>query len=70
MAKRQLLKPWWLGDGTEICSVCHHLYLYETEYRCFDCDGGICLDCVELTRTVCLPCANNNEDSIEIELEV
>lgn len=70
MAKRQFLQPWWLEDGTEICSVCHHLYLYETEYRCVDCDGPVCANCIETTRMVCSPCAKHDEVSIEIEMEV
>jgi len=59
MPKSRHLTPWWLSPGTEICPVCHQLYLYETEYRCEDCDGPMCENCVavsELSVTVCLPC--------------
>ena len=68
MSKRRILKPWWLEDGTEICSVCHHLYLYETQYRCADCDAAVCVECIEVAETICLPCAN--ESVLQIEIEV
>jgi len=64
MAKRSYSKPWWLEDGTESCSVCHHLYLYETEYRCSECDGAVCPGCVELTLMICLPCSETDEHSV------
>ena len=49
MAKRQQVTPWWLEDGTEICSPCGQTYAYQTEYRCAFCDGPICALCVETT---------------------
>ena len=64
MAKGSHSRPWWLEDGTEICSVCHHLYLYETEYRCSDCDGAVCSECIELTLMSCFPCAGNYEQRV------
>jgi hypothetical protein len=67
MAKRADSRPWWLEDGTEICSVCHHLYLYETEYRCSDCDGGVCAECIELTFMTCVPCAGTYEHRMGVE---
>jgi hypothetical protein len=70
MARRQLSQPWWLEPGTEICSVCSHLYLFETEYRCIDCDGPVCSACIETTSMVCLPCADHTETLIEIDLEI
>jgi len=70
MANRRFLQPWWLEVGTEICPICHHLYLYETEYRCDHCDGARCSDCDDAAQTNCLSCANGQEDSLEIELEV
>src|SRR4030095_13803408 len=45
MPKSRVLEPWWLLPGTEMCPVCHQLYLYETEYRCADCDGPTCENC-------------------------
>ena len=42
--------PWWLGRGTELCGHCLHLYHYQVEYRCTDCDEPICPDCVVVIR--------------------
>jgi hypothetical protein len=73
MAKRGFLQPWWLEVGTEICPVCHHMYPYETEYRCARCDGPVCSTCLEPTRKVCTPCSQSNDDAedyIDIEFEV
>ncbi len=68
MAKLRLASPWWLEPGTEICPACHHLYLYETEYRCADCDAPRCPNCVQVERalTLCLECI----DFSELEAEV
>jgi hypothetical protein len=68
MAKARFEQPWWLGSGTEICPICHHLYLYETEYRCADCDGPVCSDCVKVRESVtvvctpCFDCADSSEE--------
>jgi hypothetical protein len=70
MAKRRFLQPWWLEVGTEICPVCHHVYPYETEYRCKKCDGPVCETCLEPTHKVCKSCAKENESSIDIEIEI
>jgi hypothetical protein len=71
MAKRQISRPWWLESGSEICSVCSHVYLFETEYRCNDCDGPVCSGCIETTRMVCLPCVNSEAGTtVDITLEV
>lgn len=64
MTKLRLLKAWWLEDGTEICPICNQLYLYETEYRCVDCDGPSCENCVEVRESstvVCKPCGGRAE---------
>jgi len=64
MAKAQAVMPWWLENGTEICSICHHLYLYETEFRCSDCDGPTCPNCVEIRHAeavICLPCLQTDQ---------
>src|SRR6266498_3165553 len=42
--------PWWLEQGVEICPACGHTYVYQTEYRCVECDGPVCSVCV--TRTI------------------
>jgi len=67
MVKRSFSRPWWLEDGTEICSVCHHLYLYETEYRCSECDGAVCTECVVVASVTCLPCDENYEHRVGAE---
>jgi len=67
MAKRSYSTPWWLEDGTEICSVCHHLYIYETEYRCSECDGGVCSECVDMTSMSCLLCSDTHEHGVGAE---
>jgi len=69
MAKLKLFQPWWLEVGTEACSVCDHLYVYETEHRCNECDAPTCSHCIEPSTSVCLPCSRK-EASIDIELEV
>ena len=59
MPKSRDSAPWWLSPGTETCPVCHQLYLYETEYRCGECDGPMCENCFAVREslvTVCLPC--------------
>src|SRR5215813_7512870 len=59
MPKSRDSAPWWLSPGTETCPVCHQLYLYETEYRCEECDGPMCEHCFAVREslvTVCLPC--------------
>jgi hypothetical protein len=44
-------RPYWLEDGTESCSACTHLYVYEMEYRCVACDRGVCCHCVRVSVT-------------------
>jgi hypothetical protein len=56
MQKSRRELPWWLEVGTEVCPACNHLYLYETEYRCFDCDGPLCPMCVVETTAVHISC--------------
>lgn len=56
MPKTRREPPWWLEVGTEVCPACNHLYLYETEYRCFDCDGPLCPMCVVETTAVDISC--------------
>ena len=70
MPKRQQLKPWWLEQGTEVCPICSHLYPYQTEYRCSDCDGAVCPNCIDLETMTCIPCSDSDGISIDIELEV
>jgi hypothetical protein len=59
--------PWWLEDGTEVCPICRQLYLYETEYRCTDCDGPMCESCVQTRESltvVCGPCLECDEVTV------
>jgi hypothetical protein len=53
--------PWWLDGGTESCEACTHVYVYEMEFRCVACDGGVCCHCVRIdidTReALCPACA-------------
>jgi hypothetical protein len=56
MAKARVVSPWWLETGTELCPACNQLYLYETEYRCSDCDGPLCSDCVQTRESLTVVC--------------
>ena len=56
MAKKQSFPPWWLEHGTEICPACSQSYAYQTEIRCFDCDGPMCPVCVQVTTTLEVSC--------------
>jgi len=67
MPKSRRELPWWLEVGTEVCPACNHLYLYETEYRCFDCDGQLCPMCVEETIALHISCPTCRDES-EIEV--
>jgi len=67
MAKLRV-QAWWLEPGTEICPSCDHFYLYETEYRCSDCDGPMCSDCVperDTLTVVCGTCVACGEQELE-----
>lgn len=53
---------WWLS-GDETCAFCHGLYVYETEYRCCDCDRPMCPGCVavrEVGECACPECCENH----------
>lgn len=69
MVELRIVQAWWLEAGTEVCPACHHLYLFETEYRCADCDGPICSDCV-LERVsltvVCPACFECGEEEVGV----
>ena len=49
---------WWQGRGTEVCSSCGVSYHYEMEYRCTDCDRGVCAVCAvrERESVLCPEC--------------
>jgi hypothetical protein len=69
MPRTRLVNPWWLEPGTEICPTCHQVYLYETEYRCTDCDGPRCQNCVQVREAltiVCLDCFDCSEEEAEV----
>ena len=56
MSKRKLQSvPWWL-EGEEECPHCHHLYAYELEIRCPECDEPSCPHCVTLHVEICEVC--------------
>ena len=61
MAKLRELTPWWLDEGTEICSPCGQTYAYQTEFRCAFCDGPLCPMCVELTVATEFACPGCRE---------
>lgn len=42
--------PYWLGGGTEECEICEHFYVLEMEYRCANCDRGICGQCAVIVH--------------------
>lgn len=67
VAKTKRNLPWWLEAGTEICPACGHTYLYETEYRCFTCDGPLCPICVESTTELEIYCPDNKCANAEVE---
>jgi hypothetical protein len=58
MRNPRLVNPWWLEPGTEICPTCHHVYLYETEYRCADCDVARCGNCIQVRRSLTVLCVD------------
>lgn len=62
------IQAWWLETGTEICPACHQLYLYEAEYRCGDCDGPICSECAQQSKSltvVCATCVECTDSEVE-----
>jgi hypothetical protein len=53
-----MTRPYWIDSGTERCTACTHVHVYEMEYRCVACDRGICCHCVRInvdTREVMCP---------------
>ena len=55
------LAPWWLMDGEEECVSCGHLYIYEMECRCAECEIATCIHCRRRHsdgRMVCVSCAD------------
>ena len=44
------VRSWWQGRGTETCAHCSASYHYEMEYRCADCDRGVCAVCAVTER--------------------
>jgi hypothetical protein len=58
--------PWWLS-GEEECPHCHHLYAYELEVRCTECDGPSCPHCVSRLElgVVCIHCSQNPQATEE-----
>ena len=48
-AARRALR-WWHGRGTEVCAHCSQTYHYEMEYRCTECDRGLCAVCAVTER--------------------
>jgi hypothetical protein len=59
--RTQSAAPWWLG-GEEECPHCHHLYAYQVEVRCQECDGPSCPHCVSRhveLGIVCMLCAQS-----------
>ncbi|HEX6588788.1 MAG TPA: hypothetical protein VF039_07175 [Longimicrobiales bacterium] len=61
MKRRKLasrIRSWWQGRGTEACSSCGLSYHYEMEYRCTECDRGICAVCAvrERESVLCPEC--------------
>lgn len=55
---------WWLGEGSEVCSVCEALVHPEMLGYCLLCDQTICyLCCSESTESgtlICPPCAEES----------
>ena len=43
-------RAWWQGRGTEVCAHCARSYHYEMEYRCVECDRGVCALCAVTER--------------------
>ncbi len=43
-------RPTLLAPETERCDFCLQPYVYELEFRCFDCDRPICPICVVTIR--------------------
>lgn len=52
--------PWWLMEGDEECHGCGHLYIYELEFHCPECETATCIHCRRRHsdgRMVCVSCA-------------
>jgi hypothetical protein len=53
--------PWWLMEGDEECPGCGHLYIYEMEFHCPDCEITTCIHCRRRHsdgRLVCVSCVD------------
>jgi hypothetical protein len=51
--------PWWLLEGDEECPSCGHLYIYEMEFHCPECEITACIHCRRRHsdgRMVCVSC--------------
>jgi hypothetical protein len=66
--------PYWLDGGTETCSVCTHVHVYEMTFRCVACDRGICCHCVSVRVTsresFCAACEAEQDEGHAQEREV
>ena len=58
MPKPKGNRPWWLEDDGGICPACSQAYAYQTEHRCVDCDGPLCVMCVETTIEIEIRCSD------------
>jgi len=61
--KSRGILPWWLDEGTEVCSACKQTYAFHTEVRCVDCDGPMCPFCVQVTVAMEVSCPTCFEGS-------
>jgi hypothetical protein len=58
--------PWWLQEGDEECSSCGHLYIYELEFRCPQCESITCIHCRRRHaegHLVCVSCTDTRGSS-------
>lgn len=44
-------RPYWLDGGTEICELCEHPHVLQSQYRCAACDAASCEHCVVVLDT-------------------
>jgi hypothetical protein len=57
--------PYWLDGGTEICALCEHPHVLQSQFRCAACDRPNCEHCVVVNRdtgeVLCHECAEEEK---------
>ena len=57
--------PYWLDGGAEICALCEHPHVLQSQLRCAACDRPNCEHCVVVNRdtgeVLCHECAEEEK---------